>query len=106
MFQGKPFVTMHLVPTGDHFTGYMTHGFFTSDDAGNMTDAGSHAGQSPITRSFFSGRVLHIVVQDDRDKTLAEWTMKLLDSKRAEFNTVDREAPNNLRPWIAERASE
>jgi hypothetical protein len=104
MFKGKPFATMHLVPSGDHFTGYMTNGFFTNDDDGNMTDAGSQPGQSPITRTFFSGKVLHIVVQDDHDKSLSEWTMTLLENKRAEFNIADPDAPKNIKPWLAQRA--
>ena len=62
MFNDKPFVTMVLVPVGDHFTGYMTNGYFNTDDSGNMTDAGSHPGTSLIVRSFFAGTVLLIVV--------------------------------------------
>ncbi len=106
MFKGKPFATMHLVSSGDHFTGYMTNGFFTNDDAGNMTDAGSQPGQSPITRTFFAGDVLHIVVQSDHDKSLSEWTMRLLDNKKAEFNTADPGAPKSIKPWPAERTSD
>ncbi len=106
MFKGKPFATMHLLPSGDHFTGYMTDGFFTNDDAGNMTDAGSQPGQSPITRTFFAGDILHIVIQNDHDKSLSEWTMRLLDKKKAEFNTADPGAPKNVKPWPAERASD
>lgn len=106
IFKGKPFVTMQLVPAGDHLTGFMTNGFFTSDESGNMTDAGGQPGRSPIIRSFFSGKTLHIVVQDDRDKSLSEWTMNLLDSKKAEFNTADPDAPKKLKPWTAERVSE
>ena len=106
MFKGKPFLTMQLVPAGDHFTGYMTDGFFNADSSGNMTDAGSQPGRSPIIRSFFSGKTLHIVVQDDHDKSLSEWTMNLLDSKKAEFNTADPGAPKNMKSWTAERVSE
>lgn len=49
---------------------------------------------------------LHIVLQVDRDKSLSEWTMNLLDSKKAEFNTADPDAPKKLKPWTAERVSE
>ena len=106
MFKGKPFATMHLVLSGDHFTGYMTDGFFANDDAGNMIDAGSQPGQSPITRTFFAGSIMHIVVQNDHDKGLSEWTMRLLDKKKAEFNTADPGAPKSIKPWPAERASD
>lgn len=106
MFKGKSFVTMQLVPAGDHFTGYMTNGYFKNDESGNMIDAGSHPGRSPIVRTFFSGKVLHIVVEDDHDKSLSEWTMKLLDSKKAEFNTADPDVPKNLKSWTAERVAE
>ena len=106
MFQGKPFVTMQLVPAGDHFTGYMTNGFFNYDADGNMTDAGSHPGRSAIVRTYFAGKVLHIVVQDDQDKSLSEWTMNLVDSKTAQFNTAAPEAPKNFKPWTAERTSD
>jgi beta-lactamase regulating signal transducer with metallopeptidase domain len=105
MFRGKPFVTIELVAAGDHFTGYMTNGFFDFDADGNLADAGSHPGHSVIVRTFFSGKTLHIVVQDDQDKSLGEWTMNLIDSKTAEFNVADPNAPKNFRPLTAERAS-
>lgn len=104
MFKGKPFVTMQLVAAGDHFTGYMTDGFFVNDNAGNMTDAGSEPGRSPIIRTFFSGNILHIVVQDDKDKSLSEWTMDLVAPDKAEFNTAAPDAPKNMKSWTAERA--
>lgn len=105
MFNRKPFVTMQLVPAGDHFTGYMTNGYFDNDDAGNMIDAGSHPGRSAIVRTFFSGKTLHIVVQDDQDKSLSEWTMILVGPDKAEFNTASPDAPRNLKSWTAERVS-
>ena len=103
MFKGKPFITMQLVPAGDHFTGYMTDGFFKNDAAGNMIDAGSEPGRSPIVRSFFSGKALHIVVEDDHDKSMSEWTMTLVGGEKAEFNTADPGAPKGLKSWTAER---
>lgn len=106
MFKGKPFVTMQLVLDKDHFTGYMTNGFFSYDGDGNMADAGSHPGRSAIVRSFFAGNTLHIVVQDDQDKKLSEWTMTLKDGKTAEFTTADPEAPKNFKPWSAERSQD
>ena len=106
MFKGKPFIAMTLVPAGDHFTGSMTNGFFTDDASGNMTDAGSEPGTSLVLRSFFAGKVLHIIVQDDRDKSLSEWTMTLLGPDKAQFDTADPSRPKNLKPWIAERAAE
>ena len=106
MFEGKSFVTIQLVPAGDHFTGYLTNGGFDNDKTGNMIAAKSLPGKSPIIRSFFSGSVLHIIVEDGRDKSTSEWTMTLIDSKKAEFNTADPEAPKNLKPWIALRSTE
>ncbi len=91
MFKGRPFVTMQLVPTGDHFTGYLTNGGFDNDKAGNMIAAKSLPGTSPIIRSFFSGNILHIIVHG-RDRTTSEWTMLLLNSDRARFDTADPEA--------------
>lgn len=105
MFKDKPFVTMVLVPTGDHFAGYMTNGYFNTDDSGNMTDAGSHPGTSPIVRSFFAGTVLHIVVQYSEDKSLSEWTMTLIAPDKAQFDTADPERPANMKPWMARRVS-
>ncbi len=106
IFEGKSFVTMQLVPAGDHFTGYLTNGSFSNDKAGNMIAAKSLPGRSPIIRSFFSGGILHIIVEDGRDKSTSEWIMTLIDSKKAEFNTADPEAPKNLKPWIALRSAE
>jgi TonB family protein len=106
MFKGKPFVTMVLVPAGDHFSGYMTNGFFDNDANGDMIDAGGEPGTSPILRTFFKGKVLHIVVQDQRDKSLSEWTMTLGGPNNAEFFTADPDVPKNLKPWPAERVSE
>jgi len=106
MFKGKPFVTMQLVVDKDHFTGYMTNGFFSYDGDGNMTDAGSHPGRSAIVRSFFAGSTLHIVVQDDHDKSLSEWAMTLTGAKTAEFTTADPESPKNFKPWAAERTND
>jgi beta-lactamase regulating signal transducer with metallopeptidase domain len=103
MFKGQPFVTMELVPAGDHFTGYMTNGFFSNDADGNMTEAGSQPGRSPIIRTFFSGNTLHIIAQDDKDKSLTEWAMTLVDAKTAQFSVADPNAPTNLKPWTAER---
>ncbi len=71
-----------------------------------MTDAGSHPGRSAIVRTFFAGSTLHIVVQDDQDKSLSEWTMTLKDGKTAEFATADPEAPKNFKPWAAERSKD
>ncbi len=105
MFKGKPFVTIQLIAAGDHFTGYMTNGHFDFDRDGNMTDAGSNPGRSPIVRTFFSGKTLHIVAQGDQDKSLVEWTMNIVDSKTAEFNVADPDAPKNFKPWTAERTS-
>lgn len=105
MFKGKPFVTMQLVPAGDHFTGYMTNGSFANDNDGNMIDAKGLPGRSPVVRSFFSGRVLHIVVEDGHDKSMSEWTMTLVSPGSAEFNTADPEAPKRLKSWSAERVS-
>lgn len=106
MFKGKPFVTMELLVDKDHLTGYMTNGFFSFDGDGNMIDAGSHPGRSAIVRTFFSGSTLHIVVQDDQDKSLSEWTMILTGPKTAEFTTADPEAPKNFKPWTAQRSNE
>ena len=106
MFKGKPFVTMHLVTEQDHFTGYMTNGFFSYDGDGNMTDAGSHTGRSAVVRTFFAGSTLHIVVQNDQDKSLTEWTMKVTGPKSAEFATADPKAPKNFKPWTAERSAD
>lgn len=106
MFKGKPFVTMQLVVEKNHITGYMTNGFFNYDADGNMTDAGSHPGRSAIVRTFFSGSTLHIVVQDDQDKSLSEWTMTLTGANKAEFNTADPGAPKNFKPWSAERSKD
>lgn len=104
MFKGKPFVTIHLITAGDHFTGYMTNGHFDFDKDGNMTDAGSNPGRSLIVRTFFSGKTLHIVGQGE-DKSLVEWTMNIVDSKTAEFNVADPDAPKNFKSWTAERTS-
>jgi hypothetical protein len=68
-----------------------------------MIEAGSHPGRSPIIRTFFSGNTLHIIAQDDTDKSLVEWTMILLDANTAQFNVGDGDAPMNLKPWTAER---
>lgn len=106
MFKGKPFVTMRLIPAGDHFAGSMTNGFFHNDADGNMIDAGSHSGTSAITRTFFSGKVLHIVVQNDKDSSLSEWAMTLLSPGEAQFSVADEGSPKNLKPWLAERAPE
>lgn len=106
MFKGKPFVTMTLVPDGDHFAGSMTNGYFHNDADGNMSDAGSHPGTSAITRTFFAGKVLHIVVSDDKDGSLSEWTMTLLSPGEAQFSVADEGAPKSLKPWLAERASQ
>jgi TonB family protein len=106
MFKGKPFVTMVLVPEGDHFSGYMTNGFFKNDADGTMTDAGSEPGTTPITRTFFSGKVLHIIVTDPRDKSVSSWTMTLTGADKAEFFTDETDRPKNLKPWPAERVSE
>jgi TonB family protein len=103
MFKDKPFVTMVLVPSGDHFTGYMTNGYFRNDDAGNMTDAGSQPGTSPVVRSFFAGSVLHVVVQDANDKGVEEWTMTLVGPDKAQFNSADPDRPKEMKPWIALR---
>lgn len=105
MFKDKPFVTMVLVPSGDHFAGYMTNGYFRNDDDGNMTEAGPYPGRSPVVRSFFVGSVLHIVVQD-ADKSLEEWTMTLTEPGRAQFDSAAPDRPKNLKPWIAERSLE
>lgn len=106
MFKGKPFIAMTLIPAGDHFTGSMTNGFFTNNENGDMTDAGGEPGTSLVQRTFFAGKILHIVVQDDRNKSLSEWTMTLLSPDKAQFDTADPDRPKNLKPWIAERASE
>ena len=105
MFKGKPFVTMVLVPAGDHFSGYMTNGFFTNDSNGTMIDAGAEPGTSPISRTFFAGKVLHIVVQDPRNNHSAEWTMTLAGPDKAEFFTAEPDRPKNLKTWMAERVS-
>ncbi|MHB1700071.1 MAG: TonB family protein [Acidobacteriaceae bacterium] len=104
MFQGKPFVTMTLVPQGDHFTGSMTNGRFSNNENGDMTDAASRPGSSPILRTFFVGKALHIVVQDT-DKSLSEWSMILLSPNQAQFSTADPDAPKNLKPWLANHVS-
>jgi TonB family protein len=106
MFKGKPFITMVLVPEGDHFSGYMTNGFFSNDADGTMTDAGSEPGITPITRTFFTGKVLHIIVTDPRDKSVSSWTMTLTGSDKAEFFTDETDRPKNLKPWPAERVSD
>ena len=106
MFKGKPFITMVLVPEGDHFSGYMTNGFFRNDADGGMTDAGSEPGTTPITRTFITGKVLHIIVTDPRDKSVSSWTMTLTGSDKAEFFTDETDRPKNLKPWPAERVSE
>jgi TonB family protein len=106
MFKGKPFVTMVLVPEGDHFSGYMTNGFFKNDGDGTMTDAGSEPGTTPITRTFFSGKVLHIIVTDPRDNSVSSWTMTLNGPDKAEFFTDETDRPKNLKPWPAERVSD
>ncbi len=105
MFKDKPFVTMVLVPTGDHFTGYMTNGYFRNDDDGNMTEAGAYPGKSQVVRSFFAGSVLHIVVQG-ADKNLDEWTMTLMGPDKAQFDSADPERPKNMKPWMAVRVSD
>jgi hypothetical protein len=89
----------------DHFTGYMTNGYFNTDDSGNMTDAGSHPGTSLIVRSFFAGTVLHIVVQYSEDKSLSEWTMTLIGPDKAQFDSADPTRPANMKPWMARRVS-
>ncbi len=106
MFKGKPFVTMVLVPEGDHFSGYMTNGFFDDDADGTMINAGSEPGTSPITRTFFTGKVLHIVVVDPRDKSVSNWTMTLTGPDKADFFTDETDRPQNLKPWPAERVSD
>jgi beta-lactamase regulating signal transducer with metallopeptidase domain len=103
MFKGKPFVTMVLIPSGDHFTGYMTNGYFRNDDDGNMTEAGAYPGRSPVLRSFFAGSVLHIVVQDG-EKNTDEWTMTLVGTDSAEFNSADPDRPKSMKPWMAVRS--
>jgi|SRR5579871_4332901 len=99
MFKGKPFITMVLVPEGDHFSGYMTNAFLINDADGTM-DAAPEPGISPIARTFFAGKVLHIVVHSD------EWTMTLAGPDKAEFLVADPNRPKNLKSWTAERVSE
>ncbi len=99
MFKGKPFLTMVLVPEGDHFSGYMTNAFLINDADGTM-DAAPEPGISPIAHTFFAGKVLHIVVQSD------EWTMTLAGPNKAEFHIAEPDRPKNLKSWIAERISE
>ena len=106
MFKGKPFIAMHLVPAGDHFTGYMTNGFFNYDSTGTMSDAGGEPGTSNVTRTYFVGKVLHIVIEDPRDKSNSEWTMTLITPDKAEFSGANPDHPKNLKPWIALRASD
>jgi TonB family protein len=106
MFKGKPFITMRLVPEGDHFTGYMTNGFFNQDGNGTMTDAGGEPGTSNVSRTYFAGKVLHIVIEDPRDKSNSEWTMTLITPDKAEFNSADADRPKNMKPWTALRASD
>jgi TonB family protein len=101
MFQGKPFIT-----TGDHFTGYMTNGFFKQDGNGTMTDAGGEPGTSNVSRTYFAGKVLHIVIEDPRDKSNSEWIMTLITPDKAEFNSADPDRPKNMKPWTALRASD
>ena len=99
VFKGKPFLTMVLVPEGDHFSGYMTNAFLKNDVDGTM-DAAPEPGISPIARTFFVGKVLHIMVQSD------EWTMTLAGPNKAEFLIAEPDRPKNLKSWIAERVSE
>jgi TonB family protein len=99
MFKGKPFLTMVLVPKGNHFSGYTTNAFLRNDADGTM-DAAPEPGISPIARTFFVGKVLHIVVQSD------EWTMTLAGPNKAEFLIAEPDRPKNLKSWIAERVSE
>jgi TonB family protein len=106
MFKGKPFITMRLIPEGDHFTGYMTNGFFEQDGDGTMINAGGEPGTSNVSRTYFVGKVLHIVIEDPRDKSNSEWTMTLLTPDKAEFNGADPDRPRNIKPWIALRASD
>ena len=106
MFKGKPFITMRLIPSGDHFTGYMTNGFFNQDGNGTMTDAGGEPGTSNVSRTYFVGKVLHIVIEDPRDKSNSEWTMTLITPDKAEFNSADPDRPKNMKPWAALRASD
>ena len=106
IFKGRPFITMHLVPAGDHFTGYMTNGFFNYDSTGTMSDAGGEPGTSNVSRTYFVGKVLHIVIEDPRDKSNSEWTMTLITPDKAEFSGVNPDHPKNLKPWIALRASD
>jgi TonB family protein len=106
MFKGKPFIAMHLVPAGDHFTGYMTNGFFNYDGTGTMSDAGGEPGTSNVSRTYFVGKVLHIVIEDPRDKSNSEWTMTLITPDKAEFSGANPDHPKNLKPWIALRASD
>jgi TonB family protein len=98
MFKGKPFITMVLVPEGDHFSGYTTNAFLRNDADGTM-DAAPEPGISPIARTFFVGRVLHIVVHSD------EWTMTLAGPDKAEFFMAEPDRPKNLKSWMAERVS-
>jgi TonB family protein len=106
MFKGKPFITMRLIPAGDHFTGYMTNGFFWNDGTGAMADAGGEPGTSNVSRTYFVGKVLHIVIEDPRDKSNSEWIMTLVTPDKAEFNSADPARPKNMQPWSALRASD
>ena len=70
MFQEKPVIAMTLVPRGDHFTGKMSNGGMNWDGEGNLTEMHVGPGESDVVRSFFVGKVLHVIVRDPRDKTI------------------------------------
>ena len=106
MFQQKPVIAMTLVPAGDHFTGKMSNGGMSWDGEGNLTEMHVEPGESDVVRSFFVGKVLHVIVRDPRDKTDSEWTMTLVEPDKAEVSTsVEASSGQNKpKPWTAERS--
>lgn len=103
-FHDNTFVTMTLTFEGDHLAGSMTNGYIRGNAEGEITDAGSEPGTSPVVRAFLTGKVLHVVVKDEKDGSLAEWAMTLRPgADAADVAPADAEGAKMLKPWTALR---
>jgi hypothetical protein len=76
------------------------------DGEGNLTEMHVEPGESDVVRSFFVGKVLHVLVRDPRDKSDSEWTMTLVGPEKAEISTgVEASSGQSKpKPWTAERS--
>jgi hypothetical protein len=106
MFDGKPFVTFVFTPKGDQLSGYMTNCDITLDENGNLKSADARPGTSRITRTFFIGSALHVLVQDDGDE-IDEYEVTQVGPSELKFFPVSGtdDIPHNIKPWTATRAS-